>query len=352
MCTAKDEMTSKERMKAYFSNEQVDRLPFSVYLGEPSAKFLDINTRDYYHNSSYMVDTEKFCYDRFGHDGVSIRTGLHGFAEAMGTTLNFPKNGLATVETPFLSSPKNYNNLTIANPNKDGRLPIFLKGLEMLQEKLGDEVGVSASIPGPFTTLSSLRGTEQLMKDLYGNSEKVHEWLTIINKTIISYIDEALKLGVGVSFSEPMGSCSLISSKMFREFVKPYLKECSDNIFTQTAKRPSLHICGKTEKIFKDMIEIGISSLSLDNVVDMKRAKEEVGKDVCLVGNVRPVDTILNGSREDIFDEVKSLVELLHDNQKGYIISPGCQLPMPITLEKVDIYVEAAKTFGKYPIKL
>lgn len=348
----KDEMTSNQRMKAYFNGEDVDRLPFSVYLGEPSAKFLNITTYDYYHNSNNMVNTEVFCYERYGHDGVSIRTGLHGFAEAMGSKLRFPNNGLATVEEAFLFSEKNYNKLKPADPRKDGRLPIFLEGIEKLQEKLGNQVGVSASIPGPFTTLSSLRGPEQLMKDLYNNPENVHKWMEIVNKTIIEYIKETSKLGVGVGFADPMASGSLMSPKMFREFAQPYLKECSDKINELIGKRPSLHICGNTEKILKDMVDVGISSLSLDNVVDMKKAKEEVGSNICLVGNVKPVDTILNGSREDIFTEIRGLIKLLHDNPKGYIISPGCQLPMPITLEKVDIYVEAAKTFGKYPIRV
>lgn len=348
----KDEMTSKERMKAYFNNEEIDRLPFSLSLGEPAAKFLNISSYDHYHNVDKMVDVEEYCYKRFGQDGISIRSGLHGIAEAMGSKLYFPEYGLTLVEEAFLATDENYEKLIPANPNKDGRLPMFLEALEKLQEKLGDVVGVSAAIPGPFTTLSSLRGAEALMKDLYSKPELITKWLNIIMETYYSYIDEASKLNVGFLFAEPMGSCSLISPKMFKKFVQPYLSKCSDRIFDKTGKRPSLHICGQTEKILNDLVEIKISTLSLDNVVDMKTAREKVGDKVCLVGNVKPVDTIANGTKEDIFNEVKHLITSLHDNPKGYIIAPGCQLPMTIRVEKIDMFVEAVHKYSEFPIRI
>lgn len=348
----KDKMTSKERMDNYFEGKEIDRLPFSVSLGDAAAKFIDINTYDYAKDLNAMVDVETFCYNRFGTDGVSIKTGLHGIAEAMGSKLNFPKNGLISVTEHLLSLEKNHNSLEPANPKKDGRLPVFLQALEKLQEQSKDLVDVNAMLAGPFTTLSSLRGSENLMKDLYYRPETVLSWLEIINESIYSYIDEVSKLNVGFSLAEPVASGSLISPKMFRTFVKPYLTKCSDRIFKKTQKRPSLHICGQTSKILHDMVDVGISTLSLDNVVDMEFAKEEVGNKVCLAGNVKPVETILNGSKEDIFREVKGLVKLLHDSPKKYILMPGCQLPMNVTIEKVDMYVEAAHRFGTYPINL
>ena len=347
----KDEMTSKERMMAYFNNEDVDRPPFSLSLGEPAAKFINISSYDHYHNADRMVDVEEYCYNRFGQDGISIRAGLHGFAEAMGSKLYFPQYGLTLVEEPFLASNENHDKLSPADPHKDGRLPIFLEALEKLQERCGEVVGVSASIPGPFTTLSSLRGSENLMKDLYSRPDMVTKWLDIIMETFNLYIDEASKLNVGFLFAEPMGSCSLISPKMFKKFVQPYLSKCSDRIFNKTGKRPSLHICGQTEKILKELAEIKVSSLSLDNVVDMEKAKEEVGNEVCLVGNVKPVETIADGTKEDIFNEVEYLLSKLHDSPKGYIIAPGCQLPMTIDVEKIDMFVEAVHKFNKFNSK-
>ena len=264
-----DEMTSKERMANYSQGKEIDRLPFSVSLGDTAAKFININTYDYAKDVKAMVDVETFCYDRFGTDGVSIKTGLHGIAEAMGSKLDFPKNGLISVTEPFLLLEENHNSLEPSNPKKDGRLPIFLQALEELQEKSKDLVGVSAMLSGPFTTLSSLRGSENLMKDLYARPETVHNWLEIINESIYAYIDEASKYDVGFSFAEPVASGSLISPKMFRTFVKPYLTKCSDRMFEKSQKRPSLHICGQTSKILHDMVDIGISTLSLDNIVDI-----------------------------------------------------------------------------------
>ncbi|KNF07614.1 methylcobalamin:coenzyme M methyltransferase MtbA [Gottschalkia purinilytica] len=351
MIHQKDKMTPKERLQAYFKKEEVDRLPFTISLGEPSAKFLGISSFDYHHKADSIVETEVFCFNRFGQDGISVRTGLHGIAEAMGSKLSFAEKGLAAVEIPFLSLEENFQKLRPADPHKDGRLPMFLEAIERLQEKLGDVVPISAGLPGPFTTLSSLRGPEILMRDLHTQPEVAFKWMDIIMESFYAYIDEAAKLGVGFNISEPVASQSLISPRMFRTYVKPYLKKCVDRMIEKSGRKPSLHICGQTQKILRDMTETGVGTLSLDNAVDMEKAKIEVGNDICLSGNVKPVETILHGTKEDIFNEVKDLVKKLHDNPKGYVIAPGCQLPMTITLEKIDMYAEAARKFGKFPIE-
>lgn len=41
-----------------------------------------------------------------------------------------------------------------------------------------------------------------------------------------------------------------------------------------------------------------------------------------------------------------------HDSKKGYILSTGCQIPMHTPIENIEMFMEAGKTYGKYPIDL
>jgi len=205
---------------------------------------------------------------------------------------------------------------------------------------------------GPFTTAAFLRGTENFLKDLTKNPEKAHRLLEISTESVIRYIDAVSDLGLSASIAEPIASSTMISSKRFREFAKPYLKKCMDRIIERCGSATTLHICGRTKSIWKDMIDVGIGNLSLDNVEDIGELKEEFGDKVCLIGNVDPVETIMRGTREDIYIESKECIKKAYDSPKGYILSTGCDVPIGTDPDKIIALMDAARIYGKYPIDI
>lgn len=313
----KDQMKSKERMDAFFAGKAIDRLPIIPLLGEPAAKFIGVSIREYAHSTELLVKAETFCYKTFGCDGVGVGPSLHGIAEAMGTQLVYKEFISPFVGQPILKDAALLDQLVPVNPSRDGRLPIFLEALKILVETLGSEVGVGSTLGGPFTTATSLRGTENFLKDTLRNPEGAHKLLQLVTESALNYIDAASDLGAGISIAEPAATGNMISVKMFREFAKPYLLRYVERIKKKTGKAPSLHICGDSSRLWEDMVEIGAGTLSLDNVVDLAQAKERVGHQVCLMGNIKPVETVYLGSKQDIFAEVRECVRKMYDNPKG-----------------------------------
>jgi len=57
-------------------------------------------------------------------------------------------------------------------------------------------------------------------------------------------------------------------------------------IFIQGAKAVTLHICGKTNKIWELMAEAGADCISIDNDASLLEAKQKIGQKVRLMGNV------------------------------------------------------------------
>lgn len=341
-----DEMTSKERMKAFARGEEVDRIPCSPIMGETCAPLFGIWPREHNHSAELMAKVEIEVYKAFKADGAGIGTGLRGVAEAMGTELVYPEKSMSYVKEPLLKSYDELHRLKPANPHKDGRLPLILKALQMIDKEVGNEVGVSTDIAGPISVASAIRGAENLMKDIRKCPEKVHELLEIVTESNLLFIDAACELGYGVGFSDPVASCSMISSKQFREFAKPYLKKCIDRVAYWRGAGALLHICGKSKDIWEDMVELGISTLSIDNVEDLSEAKKLVGDRVCLVGNVRPVETVKMGSIEDIYKECSTCIEKGWDNPNGYILSTGCQIPIGTKKENIQALIDGARIYG------
>ncbi len=53
-----------------------------------------------------------------------------------------------------------------------------------------------------------------------------------------------------------------------------------------------------------------LNELSLDNIIDIKQAADEIGSEVPIAGNVDPVSIVMKGTKEEIFADVKRCVKL------------------------------------------
>lgn len=346
----KDQMTSMERMIAFAKGEEIDRIPCSISTGETMASFIGINTKEYYYSAEKMVELELALYERFEADGVRISTTLRGIGEAMGSKLHYPDNSIHLLETPAISHVKDIVNLVPSNPEKDGRLPIVLKALKLLKEKIGNKAKVGVGLTGPFSTAASVVGTENLLKWMIKYPKEIHILMEIITEANNKFIEKAAELGVGIGFSDPVSSTSIISVKHFNEFSAPYLKKNVDKIKELTGRSASIHICGKSKEIWKSVMDTGISSFSIDNAEDLADAKEIMGNRITISGNVPPVDVIKLGTREDILRAAKMCIRKAYDSKKGFVLSAGCQIPMNTPTENIEALVDAARIYGSYPI--
>lgn len=346
------EMTPLERFDAFESGKDMDRIPCCPIIGEAAVKLIDTTVSKFCHSSELMASMEVNLYRTFHHDSVGVGPDLFSIAEAMGTELTFPKNDIPYVSNPIVKDYKKLGELSPVNPYKDGRLPLFIEALKRIKDEVGKEVGVGSSVGGPLTTAASLRGTENLLRDMIRNPEEVHKLLQLATDSALNYIDAVSALGVKPSVPEPVGSGTMISAKQFRIFVKPYLKQYMDRIKEKCGSAPTLHICGNTKAIWSDMADTGAKVLSIDNIVDLEEAKKAVGDRVTLMGNVDPIETMHDGSRKEIFENARKCISKAYDSPKGFILSTGCQLPMGTPMENIRHLMDAAWEYGSFPINI
>lgn len=348
----KDQMTPKERMEAFAKGKPMDRILCSPFLAESVSPIFGHTINEYNHSVDALVDVAVGSFDLFRPDSIGFGPGLQGVPEAMGSEVVFPTNNTPYISKPAISDYNEIDKLKPIDPYKDGRIKYFLEALKITQDKLSSVVGVGTSVGGPFTTACFLRGTDKFLRDLTKNKDMAHQLLEISTQSVINYIDAACDIGLAPSLAEPIASSTMISEKKFEEFAKPYLKKCMDRIIERTGGGTTLHICGRTKKIWGHMVDTGIANLSLDNIDDIGELKEVYGDKVCLIGNVDPVDTIMRGSIEDIYNEARECIRKAHDSKCGFILSTGCDVPIGTKPENIKALMDAARIYGSYPINL
>ncbi len=346
----KDQMTPKERMAAFAKGLEIDRIPCNPHMGVTMAPFINVPLREYYHSAERMAELEIALFKRLRHDGVSVSATLRGVAEAMGSKIYYPENNISLMDTPAVTRVEEIALLKSSDPERDGKLPLVLKAIRIIKNKIGHEVNVGAGLAGPFSTAASVVGTENLLKWMLKYPNQVHTLMEVVTESNNRFIEKAAELGVGVGLSDPVSSTSLISIKQFNEFSAPYIKKNVEKMKSLTGKSISIHICGKSRGIWESVMDTGVSSFSIDNVEDLSEAKSVMGDRITISGNIPPVDVMQKGTREDVLRAAKDCIKKTYGTKKGYILSSGCQIPMYSPMENIEAMLDAARIYGSYPV--
>ncbi len=337
-------MTPKERVGAFLGGQPVDRVPCVPFILNHAARALGVVVSQYNQNAETMADAQIAAFRQYGQDLIMQFTDCNILSEAMGATLHFPEDDVCRLREPALDSAEAVADLEPADPQTDGRLPMMLEAARRLVAALGDEVFVSCITIAPFTTALGVRGTDQFVRDLVRDKELAHRVLQASLESSLRFTDAVLETGALPAVVDPAATGRVIGAKQFAEFALPYITPILDRI--AAAGVPSiLHICGETEWLWDGMIETGAGAMSIDQV-DLAKAVAALGPHTCIIGNVRPAETMLNGTPADVEEEAKACIEIGREAPKGFILATGCETPLNSPPENVMALMDAARRYG------
>ncbi len=150
----------------------------------------------------------------------------------------------------------------------------------------------------------------------------------------------------------------------FDEFIVPYDKRVNDEIH-RIGGRLRAHCHGNCMDYLTTMREMGVDAIEpLEpppfGDVDLSRAKEEVGGDMLLSGNVTS-NAFPQMSREEVREQVRAVIRtggpgggftLRTTGGNAATNSVKTREQMIKVLDNIEAYVEAALEFGQYPIRV
>jgi [methyl-Co(III) methanol-specific corrinoid protein]:coenzyme M methyltransferase len=198
-----------------------------------------------------------------------------------------------------------------------GRFPVYREQFRLLKEAVGEEMCVFGESEGAFTCAANLVGTEQFMKWLFKEPDKVQQVLEVTKEAAIAAANFAFDQGADwYVFAEPTSGPALLSPRLYKKVVLPL----EQDIIKRVKGPVVLHICGNTDKIIPLMCETGAAGLSIEEQADMKQAVETANPaGVRVFGNVSTATTLFNGAPEQCYQEAAAAL----DNGTNFLC-PGC----------------------------
>jgi uroporphyrinogen decarboxylase len=346
----KDSMTAIERMSAYSRGELIDRLPCVPIVGNTGARVIGEKVSRLRRDGKLLAKAQIEAYRTFGYDNIRVFTDLFTLPEAMGAAVRVPDDETAYIESPAITSAEEIASLSPVDASKSEILQTCLEAMRITLDAVGKEVPVTGALTAPFTNAALVIGVERISRLMIQNPEAVHTLCEVSLQSCLEYAKEIIGTGCSPSLSDPMASGTVISKKHFEIFAFPYLKRLIDYIHSRK-KASTLHICGKTEKVWDLMADTGADCLSIDNEVSLLKAKETVGHRVRIMGNVRPSEVMLEGTQDDVKTAVRKCIREGYDSPKGVIIASGCSLPTETPFENILTMIETVREAG-YPVKV
>ena len=140
----------------------------------------------------------------------------------------------------------------------------------------------------------------------------------------------------------------LISKAMFREFVRPYLKEMIDRIH-HLGGRVLYHSCGAIRPLVPELIDLGVDVLDpiqpIGEGMQPERLKAEFGDQLCFHGGIDMQELLPHGTPAQVEAGVRRYCEVLGSGG-GYILAPAHLFQPDVPPENVAAFYRAARSSG------
>jgi uroporphyrinogen decarboxylase len=341
-----EEMTPYERLMGALNGEPVDRVPVAPIVREWCAKQAGFTFSEIMGSAAKYVYAQYQCAKTFQLDALWDLWGIHAEAEAMGSVLKIPEDMACSVDIPAI---QNYDEdlpkLKLPDPHKDAHLPLILEGIRQLKDLGSGQWPVLGYVQGPFRLASMLRGAESIMKDCMKKKPQLEEFLELCTNALIIYGTALVQAGADVIWiGDPTSSGDAVSKKLWLTYGFPYTKILVKALKANRVKI-LMHICGNTSDRLDTFAETGIDAMSLDEKVDLAYAREVMGQDICLWGNVSPARTMFLGKPEDVEKEASLSIKKGLAGKSNFVLCSGCMVPAEVPPQNMEALVTAAHKY-------
>ncbi|MCH7556905.1 MAG: uroporphyrinogen-III decarboxylase-like protein [Planctomycetes bacterium] len=196
----------------------------------------------------------------------------------------------------------------------------------------------------------AMRGMENLMMDFLDHPDFVRELLQQIADYNIAQITEALKYDIdAVYFGDDWGQQRglQMGPRLWAEFIRPELKRMY-SVVREAGKYVTIHSCGKVDKLFDDLIELGLNCFNpfQPEVMDVFDLMKRYKGRLAFHGGLSTQQTLPYGSAEDVKRATAKLLKA--GNNGGYIFAPAHAVEGDVPLENMLAFIDVLHAQSGY----
>ncbi len=280
--------------------------------------------------------------ERFGMDAAILFSDILLLLEAMGVELAFdekvgPRLGKGESGEERVRS--------ISAPDPVQEMGYVMDAIRQIKGSINEEVALIGFSGAPFTLATYLIEGGST-RDFYATKSFMYQQPSAFHRlmeTLADALDAFLKAQIeaGVDALQLFDTWAMVlSPKDYREFVLPHMQRIVAGLKGEGV--PTIHYSLGTSTLLEEMEQIGTDVLSLDWKIDIGEARQRLGPDRAVQGNLDPFALFQDGERLE-----KSVQEILEKGARwpGYIFNLGHGIHQKTPVESVQRLVDTVHAF-------
>lgn len=276
--------------------------------------------------------------------------GMATEPSGFGVRFNFYDTNLPTVH-PMIDDMDDaeeiIKTLIVPNPRKDGLMPLLLNLQRYMKPRL-DEIGEQINIVstrGPLTIATHLFTVTEFLMCAKVEPDLVHKLLKMTTKLCKDWLNAQLEnVGTAEGILVLDDVSGFFGNEDYEEFAQPYLKE----VFSAFPECLHLfHNDTDNDVCFPHIEDMGVDLFNFTHKKDIGNAREKIGGNVTLLGNIPPM-SLAKSTPDEVYALAKECIDryiAVKGDTKHLLLSLGGGAPMEAKGECLNAVIRAAKEY-------
>ncbi|MGE5568656.1 MAG: uroporphyrinogen decarboxylase family protein [Rhodospirillales bacterium] len=268
-------MTKRERVEAVYALKPADRIPFVPAIYEHKGALIGKSPSEICRNADLLYAGLLKELEVYDADMLVIGIDVYNVeAEALGCKVVYfeKSNDCPAVVEPIVHCPADLRRLGVPDPERAGRMPIYLEVAERLSREIGARIIVRGAITGPYSMAAELIGAEQWVLLTVDDPGFAREVIEFCARVTVEFGKAFLKRGVEPIIFDSRATPTLASPRVvkslvlpvYRDYVIPELKAAGGRFLP-------LIIGGNTTSIIDELIATGATQFLSDRPANLAK---------------------------------------------------------------------------------
>jgi uroporphyrinogen-III decarboxylase len=330
--------------------EKLDQIPMALIVDSPWIPgYLGIQHMDYFLDPELWFQSNLKINKEFS-DVIFVPSwwmeyGMAAEPSALGSKIKFWQDNTPS-EYHTLYHIEDIENWPDYEVESDAFMGMTLHRMKMQKQRILDlgEVLPFVTSRGPLCTAGFVRSTTDFMIDIVEKPEWAHKLLDRCTNLIIDWLKAQAKI-IGPSVEGIFildDIVGFINEEHYKEFAHPYLKRICDAFPKDWVKL--YHNDAEIDACLNYLPDAGFNVLNWGKKTDIAEVKERVGKRMCLMGNVNPLEIGVRGTPEEVREATLEVLE--KSEGEGIILSVGGGTSPGMPKQNIMAMLEALEEFN------
>ena len=292
-------------------------------------------------NPDLAIEISLQPWKAFQPDGVILFSDILTPLPGMGIPFDIVESKGPVIDPPIRTK-EQIDNLRILDP--DESVPFIRTILKSLREEVGNNSTVLGFVGAPWTLAAyaiegkSSKNYSIIKAMAFSEPAMLHSFLGKVADSIAIYVRHQIDCGAQVvqMFDSWAGNLSPLD---YETFALPYHQRVVRQVKETHPDTPLILYISGSAGVLERMGKSGVDMISVDWTVDMAEARQRLGADMMVQGNVDP--GALFGSKE--FIRARILDTVRKAGNKGHILNLGHGILPGTPEENAAYFFETAK---------